>query len=102
MHSSLRGYVTIKRRPAGIYSRAGARIARLPDRSFSSCRAEPQPSVEQFSFFKQRQYVGSWVIVLWHETRTHMVGGGEGRNGGNAGRSRGGVGRGGWRRLPAV
>lgn len=34
MHSSLRGYVTIKRRPAGIYSRGGARIARLPDRSF--------------------------------------------------------------------
>lgn len=34
MHSSLRGYVTIKRRPAGIYSRAGARIARLPDRPF--------------------------------------------------------------------
>lgn len=30
--------------------------------------------------------------LLWHETRTHMVGGGEGRNGGNGGEE---VGRGG-------
>lgn len=32
---------------------------------------EPQPSAEQFSFFKQRQYVGSWVTALARNSYTH-------------------------------
>lgn len=78
MHSSLRGYVTIKRRPAVF-------TANRHDRGYpidrSALSQEPQPSVEQFSFFKQRQYVGSWVTALARNSYTH-VRGGEGRNGG--------------------
>lgn len=88
MHPSLRGYVTIKRRPAGIYSREhGARIARLPDRSFRSCRAPGNPNRAPSN---SRSSNNANMLVrgslLWHETRTHMVGGGgvEGRREGGA------------------
>ena len=72
----------------GIYSEAGT-IAGYPIDRSALCRREPQPSVEQFSFFKQRQYVGSWVTALARNSYTHGRGG-EGRNGGKVEWVRGG------------
>lgn len=88
MHSSLRGYVTIKRRPA-VFTAKRARSRATRSIVCALCRREPQPSVEQFSFFKQRQYVGSWVTALARNSYTHGRGG-EGRNGGKVEWVRGG------------